>query len=108
MGEFAKFVDYKADADTLILKLKRENEALLGSNNKRQARIENFEKVIIPNLNQTYEKERLKNENNSKIFEIEKNQLEYKLKEAIKKKWNWGIWGLTIGSVIGFLLAITL
>lgn len=108
MGEFAKFVDYKKDADTIINKLKSEVSILELRIATKDARINLFETVTKPSLTSLITLEQQKQESNTRQWLIKENALNYEIKAQSKKKWNFGLWGVVLGSLVGFFAAFSL
>jgi len=100
LGEFAKFVEYKKQVDsTLIPKYKSEIRSLELVSKTQSKRLQDLLLNKIPALELTVVKSE---EQIKKLNEI--NGIKEDLYKAEKgKKWQWGIYGITLGVVLSLL-----
>lgn len=108
LGEFAKFVDYKFASDSIILNLKRELRALDSVSSIQDERLTNYEFVIMPTLKSQLALSLKEIEATEKLGSIKEEAAAAEISRQKGKKWSWGATGLSIGAVVGLLIAALL
>lgn len=107
MGEFAKYVQYKQQADPILKNYETEikyADSLMDVMREKNA----VANDIIKDLKASNESKELRLSNGNEILKLTTEQFKGELKHERKKKWNWGAFGIIIGGAIGFLTAISL
>jgi hypothetical protein len=107
LGEFAKYIQYKQQAEPILLNYETEMkyaDSLMDVMREKNA----VANDVIKDLKAQNESKDIRLANGSELMKIKTEQFDFQLKNEKRKKWNWGAFGIIIGGAIGFLTAISL
>lgn len=103
LGEFAKYVEFKKQGDSLISKLSSDIKKLESLNNEQKKLSFELQKIQIPNLKNQITLLSTKVDNSYKILSIREDYFKAEIKRLRSGKLKFGIAGAAIGVVIGLL-----
>lgn len=99
LAEFAKFVEYKGESDTLIDRMNKDITRLEIVNDEQAKAIFEYENVQIPNLKNQISLVNTKFDSQSEILAIKDDIHKSEIKRLRRAKLNWGIGGAVLGII---------
>lgn len=104
LGEFAKYVEFKKQGDSLISKLNEDVQRLEMVTKSQGDLIFTLENVQIPNLNARLALSSQQVASNELLLKVQEDYFKAERKRLRRGKLTWGIVGVSIGVIVALLL----
>ena len=104
LGEFAKYVEFKKQGDSLISKLNEDVQRLEIVTKSQGDLIFTLENVQIPNLNARLALSSQQVASNELLLKVQEDYFKAERKRLRRGKLTWGVVGVSIGVIAALLL----
>lgn len=104
LGEFAKYVEFKKQGDSLISKLNEDVKRLEMVTKSQSDLIFTLENVQIPNLNARLALSSQQVASNELLLKVQEDYFKAERKRLRRGKLTWGVVGVSIGVIAALLL----
>lgn len=104
LGEFAKYVEFKKQGDSLISKLNEDVQRLEMVTKSQGDLIFTLENVQIPNLNARLQLSSQQVASNELLLKVQEDYFKAERKRLRRGKLTWGIVGVSIGVIAALFM----
>lgn len=104
LGEFAKYVEFKKQGDSLISKLNEDVKRLEIVTKSQSDLIFTLENVQIPNLKSRLDLSNQQLSSNELLLKVQEDYFKSERKRLRRGKLNWGVVGVVIGVIVALVM----